>query len=107
MAWSALTNRSDQMRAPRGQRPSNLPRPEADRTSPLRSWTGQESRHGHAWQPSMKRDAEVSSAARLELEIGGHPIQVRNDPAQAVALAANRADLLPLFPQPLGAPAHG
>jgi len=56
--------------------------------------------------PTLSRMSSVSSAARLELEIGCHPIQVGNHPAQAVALATNRADLLLLLTQPLGSPAH-
>lgn len=55
---------------------------------------------------TLSRMSSVSSAARLRLEIGCHPIQVRNHPAQAVALATNRADLLLLLAQPLGSPAH-
>jgi hypothetical protein len=55
---------------------------------------------------TLSRMSSVSSAARLKLEIGCHPIQVRNHRAQAVALATNRADLLLLLAQPLGSPAH-
>jgi hypothetical protein len=43
--------------------------------------------------------SRMSSSAQplLKLEIGCHPIQVRNHPAQAVALATDRADLLLLL----------